>query len=343
MIWNNNPHPSIGVIGAGSWGTALAWLLAGNGYPVHLWSYEIETTDQIKNERENKNFLPGVILPESVRPTTNLREVLDQKEMLVLAIPSHFFRGILKQVRSFLSSIEPECLWISATKGIENETLLTMSGVLKEILDPSFYPFIGCLSGPTFAKEVSRELPTAVTLAAVEENTARKAQQFFSNGFFRVYTNNDLLGVELGGALKNVIALAAGIGDGLGLGHNSRAALITRGLAEICRLGEKMGAQRPTFFGLAGIGDLVLTCTGELSRNRTVGLRLGRGELLPAILSSMTMVAEGIKTTKAAYQLASREGIEMPLVSKIYSILYEDSNPRSAVKELMNRDLRAEG
>lgn len=339
----NDSRPTIGVIGAGSWGTALAWLLAGNGYGVHLWSFEPETADQIKRERENKTFLPGVLLPESVQPTTDLREVLDQKRMLVLAVPSHFFRGILKQIQPFLSSVRPECLWVSATKGIENETLLTMSGVLKEILDPDHHPYVGCLSGPTFAKEVSRELPTAVSLAAVEEETARKAQHFFSNAFFRVYTNNDLLGVELGGALKNVMALAAGISDGLGLGHNSRAALITRGLAEICRLGEKKGAQRPTFFGLAGIGDLVLTCTGELSRNRTVGFRLGKGESLSTILSTMTMVAEGVKTTMAANQLARREGIEMPIVSKVYAILYENSDPRSAVKDLMKRDLRAEG
>lgn len=297
----------------------------------------------INRDRENKNFLPGVPLPVSIEPTTRLSAVLDQKDMLVLAVPSHFFRNVLNQMMPFLSRIKKDCLWISATKGVENDTLLTMSGVLKELLPPEYHPFIGCLSGPTFAKEVSRDLPTAVSLASGVEKTALTAQKFLSNTTFRVYTNLDLLGVELGGALKNVIALAAGISDGLQLGHNARAALITRGLAEICRLGEKMGASRPTFFGLAGIGDLVLTCTGDLSRNRTVGLRLGQGEKLAAILSTMTMVAEGIKTTRAAHQLAIREKIEMPIVSQIYGILYEGWGPRQAVKDLMTRDLKAEG
>lgn len=339
----NKREPVIGVIGAGSWGTALAGLLAGNGYAVHLWSYEEEVARQIGKERENTVFLPGVRLPRSIEPTILLAEALNQKDMLILAVPSHFFREVIRQMIPFLSGVKKECLWITATKGIENATLLTMSGVLKELLAPETHPFIGCLSGPTFAKEVSRELPTAVTLASFEEKTALRAQGFFSNHFFRVYTNTDLLGVELGGALKNVIALAAGISDGLGFGHNTRSALITRGLAEICRLGEKMGAQKPTFFGLAGIGDLVLTCTGDLSRNRTVGLRLGQGEKLAAILSSMTMVAEGIKTTRAAHQLAVREQIEMPIVSQVNGILYEGRDPRRAVKDLMTRDLKAEG
>ncbi|MBI5606646.1 MAG: NAD(P)-dependent glycerol-3-phosphate dehydrogenase [Deltaproteobacteria bacterium] len=339
----NKKAYKIGVVGAGSWGTALARLLAVNGYPVELWSYEEEIADQINRDRENKIFLPGVPLPVSIEPTTRLSTVLEQKDLLVLAVPSHFFRNVLNQMMSFLSQIKKDCLWITATKGIENDTLLTMSGVLKELLPPEYHSFIGCLSGPTFAKEVSRDLPTAVSLASGVEKTALTAQRFLSNTTFRVYTNLDLLGVELGGALKNVIALAAGISDGLQLGHNARAALITRGLAEICRLGEKMGASRPTFFGLAGIGDLVLTCTGDLSRNRTVGLRLGQGEKLAAILSTMTMVAEGIKTTRAAHQLAIREKIEMPIVSQIYGILYEGWDPRQAVKDLMTRDLKAEG
>lgn len=334
---------SVGVIGAGSWGTALAGVLAGNGHEVHLWSFEEEIARQIRQERENKTFLPGVSLHPSIKPTTELRDVVDQKDFLILAVPSHFFRQVLHRIQPFLPLVKKECLWISATKGIENDSLKTMTHLLLEVFGPEQRPFIGCLSGPTFAKEVAREIPTAVTLASTREKTAEKAQRFLSNGYFRVYTNGDLLGVELGGALKNVIALAAGISDGLGFGHNTRAALITRGLAEICRLGEKMGAQRTTFFGLAGIGDLVLTCTGDLSRNRSVGLRLGKGEKLASILSTMTMVAEGVKTTRAAYELAIREHIEMPIVSQIYSILYEDSDPRRAVKELMTRDLKAEG
>jgi glycerol-3-phosphate dehydrogenase (NAD(P)+) len=241
-----------------------------------------------------------------------------------------------------LSALKPGCLWISAAKGIENESLLTMTGVMKEILGEAYYPFIGCLSGPSFAQEVARELPTAISLGAFHKEAAERAQRLFANGYFRVYTNLDTLGLEIGGALKNVIALAAGISDGLGLGHNTRAALITRGLAEISRLGIKMGAQQATFFGLAGIGDLVLTCTGDLSRNRTVGLRLGKGEKLNSILASMTMVAEGVKTSRAAYQLALREQVEMPIVTQVYGLLYENQVPRRAVRDLMNRNLKSE-
>lgn len=342
-VSRNEKGYQIGVVGAGSWGTTLAGLLAGNGYSVHLWSYETEIAEEIRKDRENKIFLPGVSLSQSIEPTTQLSEVVHQKDMLILAIPSHFFRDVMNQMLSSHSLAKKDCLWISATKGIENDSLLTMSGILKELLAPEYHPFIGCLSGPSFAKEVSLQFPTAITLAAVSAKTAAKAQRFLSNSYFRVYTNSDLNGVELGGALKNVIALAAGISDGLGLGHNTRAALITRGLTEISRLGVKMGAQKETFFGLTGIGDLVLTCTGDLSRNRTVGLRLGQGEKLPAILSTMTMIAEGIKTTRAAYQLSIREQIEMPIVSQIYGILFEDRDPRQAVKELMTRDLKAEG
>jgi glycerol-3-phosphate dehydrogenase (NAD(P)+) len=217
-----------------------------------------------------------------------------------------------------------------------------MTMLLRAILDPNHHPYVGALSGPSFAKEVARELPTAVALGLLDGPAAEKAQKMLSNSYFRVYTNPDLTGIELGGALKNVIALAAGISDGLGLGHNSRAALVTRGLAEISRLGIKLGARPATFFGLAGIGDLVLTCTGDFSRNRSVGLRLGRGEKLKGILASMNMVAEGVKTTRAAYQLSLREQVEMPIVVQVYGILYEDQNPRRAVRHLMTRDLRSE-
>lgn len=333
---------TVGVIGAGSWGTTLARLLAQNGATVHLWCNEPETARHIERERENKTFLPGVQLPSGVIPSTELEEVISQKEMLVLVIPSHFFRDVLSRMNPYLSRIKEGCLWISATKGIENDSLLTMTGIMREVLGSEWQPSLGCLSGPSFAQEVSRQLPTAVTLSCFQDRTAQKAQRLFSNHYFRVYTNSDVLGVEMGGALKNVIALAAGTSDGLGLGHNTRAALITRGLAEISRLGEKMGAQRATFFGLAGIGDLVLTCTGDLSRNRSVGLRLGQGEKLPAILSSLQTVAEGIKTTRSAYQLALRERIEMPIVTQIYGLLYEDRDPRRSVHDLMTRDLKAE-
>ena len=333
---------SVAVIGAGSWGTALARVLAENGYPVHLWCYEEEVARQIRERRENQFFLPGFRLPETVEPVTDLAVAIQQKELLLLVVPSHVFRDVLHRLVPALTVVKPGCLWISATKGIENDSLLTMTGVMKEILGEAHHPFIGCLSGPSFAREVARELPTAIALGAPQQETAEKAQRLLANGYFRVYTNLDILGVEMGGALKNVIALAAGISDGLGLGHNARSALITRGLAEISRLGDKMGARQSTFFGLAGIGDLVLTCTGDLSRNRTVGLRLGQGEKLNGILCSMTMVAEGVKTARAAYQLALREQMEMPIVTQVYGILYENQAPRRAVRDLMNRNLKSE-
>ncbi|MBI5585075.1 MAG: NAD(P)-dependent glycerol-3-phosphate dehydrogenase [Deltaproteobacteria bacterium] len=333
---------AVGVIGAGSWGTTLARVLAGNGFPVQLWCFEEETAGQIRVDRENRNYLPGVRLPATIEPVTVLSKALQQKELLLLAVPSHVFRDILNQILPHLSRIKKGCLWISATKGIENDSLLTMTGILRETLEAVYHPYIGALSGPSFAKEVARELPTAVALGAGTLEAAERAQKMFANSYFRVYTNPDLAGIELGGALKNVIALAAGISDGLGLGHNSRAALITRGLAEISRLGVKLGARPATFFGLAGIGDLVLTCTGDLSRNRTVGLRLGKGEKLNEILSALKTVAEGVKTTRAAYQLALREQLEMPIITQVYGLLYENQNPRRAVRDLMTRDLKAE-
>lgn len=333
---------AVGVIGAGSWGTTLARVLAGNGFPVQLWCFEEETAAQIRSERENRNFLPGVRLPATVEPVTALAEALRDKDLLLLAVPSHVFRDLVNQMLPYLSRVKKGCLWISATKGIENDSLNTMTGVLRESLEAVHHPYIGALSGPSFAKEVARELPTAVALGARTREAAQRAQKMFANSYFRVYTNPDLTGLELGGALKNVIALAAGISDGLGLGDNSRAALITRGLAEISRLGVSLGARPATFFGLAGIGDLVLTCTGELSRNRSVGLRLGKGEKLSGILSALKTVAEGVKTTRAAYQLALRERLEMPIITQVYGILYENQNPRRAVQDLMTRDLKSE-
>jgi glycerol-3-phosphate dehydrogenase (NAD(P)+) len=283
-----------------------------------------------------------VRLPATIEPVRDLAEALRQKELLLLAVPSHVFRDIINRMLPHLAEIKKGCLWISAAKGIENDSLMTMTGILRETLDAVYQPYIGALSGPSFAQEVARELPTAVALGAENHETAQKAQKMFANSYFRVYTNPDLTGIELGGALKNVIALAAGISDGLGLGHNSRAALITRGLAEISRLGVCLGAKPATFFGLAGIGDLVLTCTGDLSRNRSVGLRLGKGEKLTGILATMNTVAEGVKTTRAAYQLALRERLEMPIVTQVYGILYERQNPRRAVRDLMTRNLKSE-
>ncbi|MCU0578410.1 MAG: NAD(P)-dependent glycerol-3-phosphate dehydrogenase [Desulfobacterota bacterium] len=342
MTAGSRKKGAVAVIGAGSWGTTLARVLAGNGFPVQLWCLEAETAEQIRVERENRNFLPGVLLPATIEPVTALKEALQDKELLLLAVPSHVFRDIIQQMLPHLSLVKKGCLWISATKGIENDSLITMTGILRETLGEAYYPHVGALSGPSFAKEVARELPAAVALGAGTREAAQRVQKMFANSYFRVYTNPDLTGIELGGALKNVIALAAGISDGLGLGHNSRAALITRGLAEISRLGVKLGAKPATFFGLAGIGDLVLTCTGDLSRNRSVGLRLGKGEKLTDILSNVITVAEGVKTTRAAYQLALRERLEMPIITQVYGILYEKQNPRRAVRDLMTRDLKSE-
>jgi glycerol-3-phosphate dehydrogenase (NAD(P)+) len=329
----------IGVIGAGSWGTTLANLLAEKGWPVDLWVFEEELFWVMEKERENKIFLPGIRLSEGIRLTHSLEEAFTGKGIVVCAVPSHVVREIFTQGGPY---IRDDALIISATKGLEDQSHRTVSQVLREVIGLSPRAEIACLSGPSFAKEVSRRLPTAVAVAGSNPEAARKAQELFARPYFRVYTNPDLMGVELGGAIKNVMAIAAGTSDGLGFGHSSRAALITRGLAEMARLGMKMGADAQTFFGLAGLGDLVLTCTGDLSRNRYLGLELGKGRTLSAILEGMRMVAEGILTTKALIALARKLEVEMPITEKVYEILYESKNPREAVAELMSRHPRSE-
>jgi glycerol-3-phosphate dehydrogenase (NAD(P)+) len=329
----------IGVIGAGSWGTTLANLLAKKAYDVTLWAYEADLVERMTAHRVNDLFLPNVRLADGLKFTNELPLAVRGAGMLVLVSPSQVMRGVLGQLRGVVAD---DCMLVSAAKGIENDTLLTMSEVLEEIFGPAVKARYAFLSGPSFAKEVAAELPTAIAVASCKAQVAKSVQELFSTDYFRVYTNPDIMGVEIGGALKNVIALAAGVSDGLGFGHNTRAALITRGLVEICRLGEAKGAQATTFSGLAGMGDLVLTCTGDLSRNRTVGLELGRGRRLDEILAAMHMVAEGVKTTLSAYQLAAKLKVEMPITNQMYQILYADKVPRQAVTDLMLRELKAE-
>ena len=332
-------YTNIAVIGAGNWGTTLANLLADKGLNVDLWVREEEVYQQIKQKRINETFLPGIELATSLNPVKSFKEALYNKDLALMVVPSNFFRGVLENMKQHL---QPGIPIISATKGIENDTLKTMSQVSEEVLSDDKIDMFSCLAGPSFANEVVRKLPTAITIASRNIHHAEELQQLFSTEYFRVYANNDLIGLELCGALKNVIAIAAGASDGLKFGLNARAALITRGLVEITRLGVAMGANPMTFAGLAGMGDLVLTCTGDLSRNRTVGLKIGQGKSLDEIVSSMHNVAEGVKTSKSAYQLSKRMNIDMPIITQVYEILYEKKDPRMAVKELMTRELKRE-
>jgi glycerol-3-phosphate dehydrogenase (NAD(P)+) len=329
----------IGVVGGGSWGTTMANHMALKGVDVDLWVREEDVCYQIKEKRINETFLPGINLSNGIRPVQSFREVSREKELLLIVAPSHFFRNILTELSPFLSSSTPI---VVGTKGIENETLMTMSQVVASVLPGDWDDNFACLSGPSFAREVCYKHPTVVTLASRNKELAEYLQEFFSTDYFRVYTTQDVIGVELGGALKNVIAIAAGASDGLGFGYNARAALITRGLAEITRLGVSMGAKPLTFAGLAGMGDLILTCTGDLSRNRMVGLKIAEGLSTEEIISGMKMIAEGIKTCLSAYNLAKKMGIEMPITTEVYHIIYKGKDPRKAVKDLMTRELKVE-
>lgn len=329
----------VAVVGAGSWGTALALLLAGKGLPVRLWSYEDDVVAEIRAHRENRSFLPGFPVPERVEPTNDLGQALDGAVVVVSVSPSQHAGGVLAGA---LDHLDPDALVVTASKGIEIATLRTMDQVLEELLPAPQHRRLVVISGPSFAAEVAAGLPTAVVVASRDSGAALQAQTLFQTPAFRVYTNDDVMGVELGGALKNVVALAAGVASGLGFGHNTLAALITRGLAEITRLGLVMGARRSTFSGLAGMGDLVLTCTGDLSRNRTVGTRLGQGEALDDILGDMRAVAEGVRTAPAVRDLARRHGVEMPIVEEVCAILEGVRSPSDAVRSLMLRDPKPE-
>lgn len=330
---------SIAVIGAGAWGTALARHLAEGDKAVRLWAYEKEVVESISRTRENALFLPGIRLPDSLSTTTILADALSGAGALVFAVPSHVARAVLRQLAALCSEPIP---FISATKGIEEETLALMTEVMREELPPALHSSLMVLSGPSFATEVSSRKPTVVCLAGTDGNAVKQMQALFMTPSFRVYADDDVIGVQLGGALKNVMAVAAGVVDGLGLGHNARAALITRGLAEMIRLGSAMGADPRTFYGLSGVGDLILTCTGPLSRNHSVGVRLGQGERLEQILAGMHAVAEGVRTAKAALGLARRYGVEMPIVQEVNAVLFGGKSCRQAVGDLMEREAKGE-
>jgi len=329
----------IGVVGAGSWGTALANLLASKGYAIDLWVFEKDIKDQIQQSGENSVFLPDIKLSSNLHPSNDLAGVVSGKDMVLVVVPSHVMRETTLLMAGHLAK---DAIVVSASKGIENNTHLTMTGVMQETLVEIPSHHLAVLSGPSFAREVARNLPTVVTAASKDSATVDLVQQVMATPYFRVYTSDDVTGVQLGGSLKNVIAIAAGVIDGLELGLNTRAALITRGMTEIRRLGLKMGANPRTFTGLAGFGDLILTCTGHLSRNHTVGKKIGQGEMVNDILGQMRMVAEGVKTAKSVYNLSRKLGVEMPISHETYRILYEDLSPREAVMRLMTRELKQE-
>ncbi len=326
----------IGVLGAGSWGTTLADLLARKGHDVRIWAYETEVVAAINGSHLNPVFLPDAPLAPALRATGDAAEAVGRAEVVLSAAPSHAVRSVLERVAAAIPS---GAIVVSATKGIEMESLALMSEVAGTVLPGVRF---AAISGPSFAQEVYQGQPTAVVAAATDDAIAREVQQVFSTPRFRVYTNRDVTGVELAGALKNVIAVAAGMLEGLGLGHNPRAALITRGLAEIARLGSAMGADPQTFAGLAGMGDLILTTTGSLSRNRALGVALGQGGTLEAYRAQHRSVAEGANTSRAAVALAQRKGVEMPITAKVCEVLFDGKSVRDSVPELMERDLKSE-
>lgn len=326
------------VVGAGAWGTALAMVLREKGHDVRIWSYEPEVAASI-NERSRNPYLEDIVLPEGLRAEADLAPAVRDAELVVSVSPSQVVRAVMTEAAPHVRS---DALLVSASKGIELGSLLRMDQVLHEVLGSERMERFCVLSGPSFAREVAERAPTAVVVASRTEEVARRAQDAFQTPWFRVYTNLDVVGVELGGALKNVVALSAGVAAGLGYAHNTAAALVTRGLAEMTRLGVAMGARQATFYGLAGMGDLVLTCTGALSRNRTVGYRLGQGESLTSILDDMSAVAEGVKTASAVHELARRHGVEMPIAEQVYAIVEEGRSPDDALKALMLRDPKPE-
>ncbi|WP_437722632.1 NAD(P)H-dependent glycerol-3-phosphate dehydrogenase [Sorangium sp. So ce861] len=330
---------NVAVIGAGAWGTALAKLLADKGNPTALWAHQGELAERVERERQNHRYLPGVELPGSLRATGDLEGALRGAELVVVVVPSHALREVVREAGRHI----PEgALVCSATKGIENDSLMLMSEVLVDELGREAEPRLSYLSGPSFAREVAAGQPTTVVVAGRGPRETHAVQRMLATDRFRVYSSDDVVGVEVGGALKNVVAIAAGICDGLGLGHNARAGLITRGLAEIGRMAAAKGANPLTLAGLSGMGDLVLTCTGELSRNRTVGLEMGRGRKLEEILGGLGHVAEGVKTAKSAYDLANKLGVSAPITVEVYRMLYEGKPPQQAVVDLMTRALTKE-
>ena len=332
-------NSTIAIIGAGGWGTALAITMARHGKDVRLWAYETYLVETMIATRENVLYLPSIRVPESVCITNSMREVLADAAIVIIAVPSHVYRQVVAQM---LPMLNPDMLFVSAAKGIENETLMRMSEVLMDVAKPRFTPRVAAISGPTFASEVAHGEPAALAVASPDEKLRLLLQRELSGPRFRLYTNSDLIGVEIAAAVKNIIAIAAGVVDGLGLGSNATAALVTRGLAEITRLVIACGGKRETLAGLAGLGDLVLTSYGNLSRNRRVGFALGQGQKIEEVLAGMRMVAEGVRTTKSTVALSRKLNIEMPIAEKMYSVLYEGGKPPDAIHDLMERKLKEE-
>jgi glycerol-3-phosphate dehydrogenase (NAD(P)+) len=329
----------IAVLGAGSWGTTLSILLAENSHQVSLWSYRKEDAERIRATRENPAFLPGILIPPAVRVEDDLEASVEGAEMIVGAVPSQFLRSVVCRLKRLPTA---GLTVVNVAKGVENHTLMTMSEMLHDTLPELPASSIATLSGPSHAEEVSRRIPTTVVAASADMETARRVQQTFMLPHFRVYASNDIRGVEIGGSLKNVIAIAAGIIDGADLGDNTKAAVMTRGIAEIARVGVAMGAHIRTFSGLSGIGDLMVTCMSRHSRNRYVGVEIGKGRKLADIVGGMVMVAEGIATTESAFALARRVGVEVPIIAEVYRILFEEKDPLIACHDLMTRDPKGE-
>ncbi len=329
----------ISVLGAGSWGTALAILLSSKYDDVILWEFRPDVAAELAETRENKLMLPGVPIPEKIKITSDFEESAVGRDVLVLAVPSHIMRQAAERLRDVNFG---KAILVSVAKGIENETLLRMSQVIRQVL-PDLPPTqMAVLSGPSHAEEVARKIPTTVVSASEDLKTAQEVQRIFMTPNFRVYASEDLIGVELGGSLKNIIAIGAGISDGVGYGDNTKAALMTRGLVEITRLGTAMGADPMTFAGLSGMGDLIVTCMSRHSRNRYLGEQIGKGKTLQQVLDEMVMVAEGVRTTRSAHDLAQKYGVEMPITEQVYKVLFEDKPPREAVMELMGRGAKVE-
>jgi glycerol-3-phosphate dehydrogenase (NAD(P)+) len=326
---------NVAVLGAGSWGTTLAVLLDENGHRVRLWEFYEEFAEALRRERENKRFLPGIAVPESISIETDIGAALSDADLVLFVVPSHVTRNVAK-LAAETGSVGRETIIVNAAKGLEEGTLARMSEVMDDEL-PVGAKQICTLAGPSHAEEVSRQMPTSVVAAGIDADVAGHVQDAFFRPYFRVYTNSDLVGVEVGVALKNIIAIAAGVCDGLGYGDNTKAALLTRGLVEITRLGCALGAKRETFFGLAGIGDLIATALSRHSRNRHVGERIGKGESLDHILDQMVMVAEGVRTTRAAVDMGKKMDADLPIISSVHAVLYNNVDAREAINQLMNR------
>jgi glycerol-3-phosphate dehydrogenase (NAD(P)+) len=327
------------VIGAGAWGTALARVLAGNGFSVALWTWQAEHAQRMREVRVNEEFLPGFELADAIRPTASMEQALVGARIALICVPSQVVRGVMSEAKEWLS---PNTVLVNATKGIEETTLKLMSEVVEDVVGLEARERFVVLSGPSFAREVASGMPTNLVVAGASSEVVDDIQRVFSSDRMRAYASSDTYGVQLGGALKNVIAIAAGACDGIGFGHNTRAALITRGIAEMTRLAVRRGANPLTLAGLAGLGDLVLTCTGELSRNRTVGYELGRGRSLADVLGSLGHVAEGVHTTKSAFDLARQLDVELPITTQVYRVLFDGKAPLHAVRDLVGRPLRRE-